>query len=120
MLLAHGMFDLDLLQTSAKARTGAGQWLAECVAAFGLLATILGTLRVNPKGVAAMVGLYISAGYWFTASTSFANPAVTVARSFTDTFSGIQPAHAPAFVLAQLVCAVLAMALFRWFENEAG
>ena len=116
-LLAHGMFDLELLQTSSKERSGGGQWLAEGVATFGLLAAILGTLKVRPNAVAAMVGLYITAGYWFTASTSFANPAVTVARSFTDTFSGILPPHAPAFVLAQFVGATVAMLLFRWLER---
>ena len=119
MVLAHAMFDLDLLQSATKARTGAGQWLAEGVATFGLVATILGTLRARPSAVPAMVGLYITAGYWFTASTSFANPAVTLARAWTDTFSGILPAHAPAFVLAQLVGAATAVALFRWLEREA-
>ena len=119
MVLAHAMFDLDLLQSATKARTGAGQWLAEGVATFGLVATILGTLRTRPSAVPAMVGLYITAGYWFTASTSFANPAVTLARAWTDTFSGILPAHAPAFVLAQLVGAAAAVALFRWLEREA-
>ena len=119
MVLAHAMFDLDLLQSATKARSGAGQWLAEGVATFGLVATILGTLRARPNAVPAMVGLYITAGYWFTASTSFANPAVTLARAWTDTFSGILPAHAPAFVLAQLVGAAAAVALFRWLEREA-
>ena len=119
MVLAHTMFDLDLLQSATKVRTGAGQWLAEGVATFGLVATILGTLRARPSAVPAMVGLYITAGYWFTASTSFANPAVTLARAWTDTFSGILPAHAPAFVLAQLVGAAAAVALFRWLEREA-
>lgn len=119
MVLAHAMFDQDLLQSATKARTGAGQWLAEGVATFGLVATILGTLRARPSAVPAMVGLYITAGYWFTASTSFANPAVTLARAWTDTFSGILPAHAPAFVLAQLVGAAAAVALFRWLEREA-
>ncbi len=113
-LLAHAMFDLELLQASSRARSGGGQWLAEGVATFGLLAAILGTLRVRPNAVAAMVGLYITAGYWFTASTSFANPAVTVARSFTDTFSGILPAHAPAFILAQFLGATAALVLLRW------
>ena len=117
MLIAHTMFDLELLQTSARARAGFGQWLAEGVATFGLLATILGTLRVRPNAVAAMVGLYITAGYWFTASTSFANPAVTAARAFTDTFVGIQPAHAPAFMAAQFAGAAAALWLFRWFER---
>lgn len=118
-LLAHSMFDMELLQTSSKARSSGGQWLAEGVATFGLLAAILGTLRVRPNAVAAMVGLYITAGYWFTASTSFANPAVTVARSFTDTFSGILPAHAPAFILAQFVGATVALLLFRWLDRRA-
>ena len=117
MALAHAMFDLDLLQSGTKARSGTGQWLAEAVATFGLVATILGTLRARPRAVPAMVGLYITAGYWFTASTSFANPAVTLARAWTDTFSGILPAHAPAFVLAQLVGAAAAVALFRWLER---
>ena len=113
-VLAHAMFDVDLVQVSTKARTGMGQWLAEGVATFGLVATILATLKARPSAVAAMVGLYISAGYWFTASTSFANPVVTVARSFTDTFSGIAPADAPAFIAAQFVGAVVATGLMAW------
>lgn len=113
-VLAHAMFDMDLVQVSTNARTGMGQWLAEGVATFGLVATILATLKARPSAVAAMVGLYISAGYWFTASTSFANPAVTVARSFTDTFSGIAPADAPAFIAAQFVGAVVATGLMAW------
>ena len=117
-VLAHLMFDLAALQIATKARTGGGQWLAEGVAAFGLVATILATLKARPTAVAAMVGLYISAGYWFTASTSFANPAVTVARSLTDTFSGIAPADAPAFIVAQLLGAVAAVALFGWLLGE--
>ncbi len=116
--LAHLMFDMDVLQFSAKARTGSGQWLAEAVATFGLVATILATLKARPSAVAAMVGLYISAGYWFTASTSFANPAVTIARAFTDTFSGIYPPHAPMFIVAQLVGAALATALFGWLLKD--
>lgn len=116
--LAHGMFDLDVLQVGAKTRTGGGQWLAEGVATFGLVATILATLRHRPSAVAAMVGLYISAGYWFTASTSFANPAVTLARAFTDTFSGIAPADAPAFIAAQLLGAAAAVALFNWLLRD--
>ncbi len=112
--LAHLMFDMDVVQVSTKARTGGGQWLAEGVATFGLVATILATLKARPSAVAAMVGLYISAGYWFTASTSFANPAVTVARAFTDTFSGIAPAHMPAFIAAQVVGAVLATGVLAW------
>ncbi|MYD96335.1 MAG: aquaporin family protein [Gammaproteobacteria bacterium] len=113
-VLAHAMFDMDLVQISTKARTGVGQWLAEGVATFGLVATIIATLKARPSAVAAMVGLYISAGYWFTASTSFANPAVTVARSFTDTFSGIAPVDAPGFIVAQLVGALVATGLMAW------
>ena len=113
-VLAHAMFDVDMVQVSTKARTGTGQWLAEAVATFGLVATILATLRARPSAVAAMVGLYISAGYWFTASTSFANPAVTIARSFTDTFSGIAPTDAPAFIVAQFVGAAAATGLMAW------
>ncbi len=116
--LAHLMFEVEVVQFGAQARTGAGQWLAEAVATFGLVATILATLQARPGAVAAMVGLYISAGYWFTASTSFANPAVTVARSFTDTFSGIAPADAPAFIVAQLVGAVLATTLCGWLLRD--
>ena len=116
--LAHLMFEVEVVQFGAQARTGAGQWLAEAVATFGLVATILATLQARPGAVAAMVGLYISAGYWFTASTSFANPAVTAARSFTDTFSGIAPADAPAFIVAQLVGAVLATTLCGWLLRD--
>ncbi len=116
---AHAMFDLSILQTSATARTGMPQWFAEAVATFGLVATILGAVRFRPEAVAYAVGLYITAGYWFTASTSFANPAVTVARALTDTFSGIQPAHAPGFIAAQFVGAVAATALFAWLLAPA-
>ena len=116
--LAHLMFDIDVVQVSTKARTGVGQWLAEAVATFGLVATILGTLKARPSAVAAMVGLYISAGYWFTASTSFANPAVTVARSFTDTFSGIAPMDAPAFIVAQFAGALLAVGVMGWLLKD--
>ena len=114
VILAHAMFDMDLIQPSVKERTGVGQWLAEGVATFGLVATILGTLKVRPTAVAAMVGLYITAGYWFTASTSFANPAVTVARGLTNTFSGIAPDDIAAFVLVQFLAAAAATLLFRW------
>jgi glycerol uptake facilitator-like aquaporin len=107
-VLAHLMFDQALVQESVKARTGVGQWVGEIVATFGLVATILGCVRFRPSNVAAGVGLYITAGYWFTSSTSFANPAVTIARTFTDTFSGIAPVDAPAFVAAQLTGALLA------------
>ncbi len=111
---AHLMFELPVLQASLNVRTGAAQWFAEVVATFGLLAAIFGALRWRPQAVCYAVGLYITAAYWFTASTSFANPAVTIARGLTDTFSGIAPAHVPAFVAAQLIGAVLASALFGW------
>ena len=114
MLAAHAMFDLPLLQESTKVRTGAAQWFSEWVATFGLVSTIFCVLRFRAEAVAYAVGLYITAAYWFTASTSFANPAVTVARSWTDTFSGIAPAHAPAFVLAQLIGALSAAGLCGW------
>jgi len=113
-LVAHAMFDLPVLQLSATVRTGGGQWLAEVVATFGLVAAILGGLRFRPAAVPALVGLYITAAYWFTASTSFANPAVAIARSLTDTFSGIRPADVPGFVLAELVGAALALGVMRW------
>ena len=93
------------------ARSGAGQWIAECVAAFGLILVVLGSSRAT---VAASVGLYITAAYWFTASTSFANPAVTIARSLSDTFAGIAPASAPAFIVAQCIGAVLAVGASAW------
>ena len=114
MLITHAMFEQRLFQLGTIERSGGAQWLAEAVATFGLVAAILGTLRWRPEAVPFAVGLYITAGYWFTASTSFANPAVTVARSFTDTFSGIAPAHMPAFIVAQFVGAGLAAALFGW------
>ncbi len=113
-LAAHAMFELPLIQISETARSGPAQWFAEWVATFGLVATILATLRFRPEAVAYAVGLFITAGYWFTASTSFANPAVTIARSFTDTFSGIAPGHAPGFILAQLVGAASATLVFAW------
>ncbi len=112
--LAHAMFQLPLLQVSLQVRSGPAQFLAEVVATFGLVATILGCLRTRPAAVPWMVGLYITAAYWFTASTSFANPAVTLARSFTDTFSGIRPVDMPWFVAAQLLGAVLASAVMGW------
>ncbi|MEC8138334.1 MAG: MIP/aquaporin family protein [Pseudomonadota bacterium] len=119
MLVAHGMFDLALIQESTKVRTGIGQWFAEGVATFGLVATIFGCIRARPDAVAMAVGLYITAGYWFTASTSFANPAVTIARSFTDTFSGIQPADAPAFIGMQIVGAILVVLVLGWLWRDA-
>ena len=115
---AHIMFEEPIFQLSTQSRTGSGQWLAETIATFGLIATILGTLRWRPNALPYAVGLFISAGYWFTASTSFANPAVTVARSLTDTFSGIDPSHAPWFILAELVGAVLATGCFGWLLSQ--
>lgn len=113
-LLAHLMFDLPVWQLSDRVRTGGGQWLAEAVAAFGLVATILGGLRARPEAVPVLVGLYITAAYWFTASTSFANPAVAIARALTDTFAGIHPADVPAFIAAELAGAIVALVLMRW------
>lgn len=109
VVAAHAMFDLPLVQLSTKVRTGTGQWLAEGIATFGLILTILGTLRVKPDAVAVNVGLYITAAYWFTASTSFANPAVTVARAFSDTFAGIRFIDVVPFIVAQLVGALVAL-----------
>jgi glycerol uptake facilitator-like aquaporin len=108
---AHLMFDLPALQVSLKARGGGGQWLSEAVATFGLIVTILGTVRHRPVAVPASVALYIVAAYWFTASTSFANPAITVARSLSDSFAGIAPADVPAFVAAQLAGAATGAAV---------
>ena len=113
-LVAHLMFDLAPLQLSLHARTGLPQWFAEFVATFGLLVTILGCIRFKPDAVAAAVGLYITSAYWFTASTSFANPAVTIARSFSDTFVGIAPGDVPAFLAAQLLGAAAAAGLMGW------
>lgn len=112
-LLAHGMFELPLIQFSAHVRTGGAQWLAEAVAAFGLLLTILSVRQSKPDNIPMMVGLYIAAAYWFTASTSFANPAVTIARTLTDTFAGIRPVDAPGFILAQVAGALAAMMFVR-------
>src|SRR5204863_6639540 len=99
---AHLMFDLPTLQLSVKARTGLGQWTGEAIATFGLILTILGTIRFRREWVPATVALYITAAYWFTSSTSFANPAITIARSLSDTFAGIAPRDVPLFILAQL------------------
>ena len=110
---AHLMFDLPVLQLSAKARTGTGQWAGEAIATFGLVLTILGTVRHRREWVPASVALYIAAAYWFTSSTSFANPAITVARSLSDTFAGIAPADVPMFVLAQLAGAAAAALVAR-------
>lgn len=115
---AHLMFDLDVLQASQKIRAGSAKWFSEGVATFGLVATILFTLKARESAVATAVGLYITAAYWFTASTSFANPAVTIARSLSDTFAGIRPADAPYFILAQIIFAVLAWAFCTWMLKE--
>ena len=113
-IAAHAMFALPLLQTSGRIRTGGGQWFAEGIAAFGLVAVILAGIRFERKAVPMLVGLYITAAYWFTASTSFANPAVAIARSFTDTFSGIRPLDLPGFIFAQVAGALVALALMTW------
>lgn len=113
-LLAHIMFSLPLIEASTHIRTGVGVWTGEIVASFGLLATIIGCLRTRPEAVPYAVGLFITAGYWFTSSTSFANPAVTIARSLTDTFSGIRPDDVFGFVIAQIVGSVLATLVFGW------
>jgi glycerol uptake facilitator-like aquaporin len=112
--VAHLMFELPLWQISTTLRSGAGQWLAEFIAAFGLLLTIFGCVGAAPAAVAYAVGLYITAAYWFTASTSFANPAVTIARSLSDTFAGIAPAGVLAFIAAQLLGSVAAVVMARW------
>jgi glycerol uptake facilitator-like aquaporin len=112
-LAAHLMFDLPLLQASTTVRTGASQWFSESVATFGLIMTIVGCVAKAPAAVPYAVGLYITSAYWFTASTSFANPAVTVARALTDTFSGIAPADAPGFILAQFVGVAVCLLVLR-------
>jgi glycerol uptake facilitator-like aquaporin len=119
VLVAHAMFGVAILQVSSTVRFGAAQWLSEFVATFGLVTAILGTARTRPNQVAYAVGLYISAAYWFTASTSFANPAVTVARSLSDTFAGIQPASVLGFVAAQFLGGAAALLLFRWLWRGA-
>ena len=123
-ITAHAMFELPLFQASQTIRTGQGQWLAEIVATFGLVWVILAGIRYRLDAVPWLVGIYISAAYWFTASTSFANPAVAVARSLTDTFSGIRPVDLPGFVAAELLGAVLAVGLVGWLiapeEDESG
>jgi glycerol uptake facilitator-like aquaporin len=118
--LAHVMFGLPVLEVSQHARDGWPQWLAEFVATFGLLLTITGAIRHAPASVPVLVGLYIMGAYWFTASTSFANPAVTVARSMTDTFAGIAPHSAPGFIVAQVVAVVVAAPTLRWLFAQAG
>jgi glycerol uptake facilitator-like aquaporin len=117
-LLAHAMFELPILQFSTTVRTGAGQWLAEAVAAFGLIFTILAGLRFRADAIPWLVGLYITAAYWFTASTSFANPAVAIARALSDTFAGIRPADLPGFIAAELFGALIAMGFAGWLLAE--
>jgi len=112
--LTHAMFAMPVLEVSAHLRDGPPQWLAEAVATFGLLLTIAGAVRFAPATTPMLVGLYITGAYWFTASTSFANPAVTVARSLTDSFSGIAPASVPGFIAAQLVATLAAWRLLPW------
>jgi glycerol uptake facilitator-like aquaporin len=112
------MFDQPLWQVSLKARTGAGQWAGEFVATFGLILTILGTARHRSKLIPASVALYIVAAYWFTSSTSFANPAITIIRSLSNSFAGIAPGDVPAFIIAQLAGAALAAWVSGWLFNE--
>ena len=117
--LAHAMFDLTILEVSMKQRWGVGQWIAEATATFGLLITIFGGIRYNLKAIPALVGLYIIAAYWFTASTSFANPAVTFARQFSNTFAGIAPISVLPFIAAQLVGMLLALSVAsRLFDDD--
>ena len=117
---AHLMFALPMMAPSMKARTGLALWFAEWVATFGLIVTILAGIRFARSSVPWLVGLYITAAYWFTASTSFANPAVAIARSLTDTFSGIRPIDVPGFIVAQLVGALCGMALSGWLLRQRG
>ena len=118
VLATHAMFELPLWQVSMTVRTGPGQWFAEFVATFGLLLTIFGCAARTPAAIPYAVGLYITAAYWFTASTSFANPAVTIARALSDTYAGIAPAGILAFVVAQLVGAVAATLMGRWLFQK--
>lgn len=117
--LAHSMFEMEIVQLSTQNRGGFAQGLSEFVATFGLVATILGGLRTKPEWIGALVGLYISAAYWFTASTSFANPAVTIARSLSDTFTGIAPINVPAFLGAQILGAIIAFLAFRLLKRTS-
>ena len=118
VLVAHVMFDNPLFDPSTTVRSGIGQWVGEFVATFGLVGTILGCIKARPEAIPFAVGLYITAAYWFTSSTSFANPAVTIARGFSDTFSGINPANVGAFVTVQLIAAICATLFFRWLLDE--
>lgn len=118
VLVAHVMFDNVLIDPSTTVRAGLGQWVGEFVATFGLIGTILGCLKARPQAVPMAVGLYITAAYWFTSSTSFANPAVTIARGFSNTFAGIQPENVAAFIGVQLIAAILATVFFNWILDE--
>ena len=120
VFLAHAMFDLEIIQQSLKARAGVGPMLGEATATFGLVLTILGCLRFRPENLPMAVGLFIAAGYWFTSSTSFANPAVTIARALTDTFSGVRPADAPGFIAAEIAGALLATVAAGWLFRPRG
>jgi glycerol uptake facilitator-like aquaporin len=119
-MVAHAMFALPVWDASLKMRTGSAQWLAEGVAAFGLVATILAGVKFNRPAIPWLVGLYITAAYWFTSSTSFANPAVAIARSMTNTFSGIRPVDLPGFIAAELCGAVAALLLMNWLLRSGG
>ena len=119
-MVAHAMFALPVWEASLKMRTGGAQWLAEGVAAFGLVATVLAGLKFNRPAIPWLVGLYITAAYWFTSSTSFANPAVAIARSMTNTFSGIRPVDLPGFIVAEFCGAVTALLLMNWLLRTAG
>ena len=117
--IANLMFELPVFAWSQHARSGTGQWLGEFIATFGLVGLIWTCSRIKPSAVAGTVAAYIGGAYWFTASTSFANPAVTIARAMSDTFAGIRPSDVPGFLFAQLVGAVIAVALFRWLQPES-
>ena len=117
---AHAMFGLPILEVSTKLRAGPAQALSEFVATFGLVVAILGSLRFRPQATPLIVGLYITSAYWFTASTSFANPAVTLARMLSDSFAGIAPSSAPGFIAAQLLGAICALLVMRWTVSHPG
>lgn len=118
VLAAHVMFEHSLIDPSTTARTGIGQWAGEFVATFGLIGTILACLKARPQAAPMVVGLYITAAYWFTSSTSFANPAVTIARGFSNTFAGIAPTDVAAFIVVQLIATLLATGFFRWLLED--
>jgi glycerol uptake facilitator-like aquaporin len=117
--IAHGMFAMPIFEMSEKLRDGPAQWWAEFVATFGLILTIAGAIRHTPNAVSYLVGLYITSAYWFTASTSFANPAVTIARSLTNSFAGITPHSVPAFIVAQLAATVGGFIVAAWFFSAS-